>query len=147
MNWLSNRSKVILLLALTLQLIVLAVMIARPYMTLATGDTILLEVVPVDPRDLFKGDYVILSYDISRPPQNGFGSRYESEENKTIYVTIEKDEDGKHWHAKNHLFEKPTGTKFIRGRIASWNQIKFGIEEFYVQEGTGKTYEDAVHAI
>ena len=45
-------------------------MMVRPLMTLTTGETILLRVVPVDPRDLFRGDYVILSYEISRPGWN-----------------------------------------------------------------------------
>src|SRR5690606_26923443 len=33
---------------------------------LANGREIVLDVVPVDPRSLFRGDYVILGYDISR---------------------------------------------------------------------------------
>ena len=33
---------------------------------LANGREVVLEVIPVDPRSLFRGDYVILGYDISR---------------------------------------------------------------------------------
>ena len=33
---------------------------------LRSGRDVLLKTVPVDPRDLLRGDYVILSYDISR---------------------------------------------------------------------------------
>jgi uncharacterized membrane-anchored protein len=32
---------------------------------LASGKEVLLSTVPIDPRDLFKGDYVTLSYDIN----------------------------------------------------------------------------------
>jgi len=34
--------------------------------TLQTGEEVLLKTTPVDPRDLFRGDYVILNYEISR---------------------------------------------------------------------------------
>jgi uncharacterized membrane-anchored protein len=34
--------------------------------TLRTGEEVLLKTLPVDPRDLFRGDYVILRYDVSR---------------------------------------------------------------------------------
>ena len=40
-------------------------------MPLWTGEPILLRVVPVDPRDMFRGDYVALSYDFSRIPAQG----------------------------------------------------------------------------
>ena len=46
---------------------------------LANGREVVLEVIPVDPRSLFRGDYVVFGYDISRfelppgtePPQRG----------------------------------------------------------------------------
>lgn len=52
-----------------------------------TAPTILLETVPVDPRDLLRGDYMILSYKISRvpaPPTGGdAGTR-----GREIWVTL-----------------------------------------------------------
>ena len=33
---------------------------------LSSGQEVVLQTVPVDPRDLLRGDYVILRYDISR---------------------------------------------------------------------------------
>ena len=43
-------------------------MIALRAIPLLTGQTVLVKVVPVDPRELFRGDYVQLSYDFSRVP-------------------------------------------------------------------------------
>ena len=51
-----------------LQLVVLIGMIVFKAMPLWTGEPILLRVVPVDPRDMFRGDYVAISYDFSRIP-------------------------------------------------------------------------------
>ena len=36
---------------------------------LITGRKVLLKTIPVDPKDLLMGDYVILNYDISQVPE------------------------------------------------------------------------------
>jgi uncharacterized membrane-anchored protein len=48
----------------TLSITVLSGMLVRHAWPLWTGETIHLLVRPIDPRDLFRGDYVILGYDI-----------------------------------------------------------------------------------
>lgn len=54
--------------AVGFQVIVLAAMIGLRLTPLLTGDTILVRVAPVDPRDLFRGDHVVLAYEFSRVP-------------------------------------------------------------------------------
>jgi uncharacterized membrane-anchored protein len=54
-----------------LQLVILVGMIAVRAIPLVTGQIVLVKVQPVDPRDLFRGDYVILSYDFSRISPEG----------------------------------------------------------------------------
>ncbi len=49
-----------------LSLIVLASMLVSHAWPLWTGESIYLRVRPVDPRDLFRGDYVVLAYEIDR---------------------------------------------------------------------------------
>jgi len=66
---------------------------------LANGREVVLEVIPVDPRSLFRGDYVILGYDISRyklPPGTTPPKR-----NDFFYVTLRKGEGDtfKPWNA------------------------------------------------
>ena len=46
--------------------------------------------------------------------------------------------------AERFAAQRPTGGTFLRGTIDRWDQIQFGIESFYVQEGTGLKYERAV---
>ena len=133
-----------LLTGLAFQLVVLLAMIAMPLMTMMSGDTILLRVVPVDPRDLFRGDYVILSYDFSRIPPKEIPEFEASMRNgKTIFVSIEPDKVGKHWHASRFSLEKPSSGKFLCGRYKDWNRIEFGIESYFVQRGEGWKYESA----
>ena len=107
----------------------------------------LLKVVPVDPRDLMRGDYVILGYDISRVPPGTFlgGSASPGERaGRTVYVVLEPDEDGRHYHGAGVVEEPPANGPFIRGTLEASGRIVFGIESYFVQEGKGKEYEQAV---
>lgn len=56
-------------------LAVLVTMLVRHAWPLWTGDTIYLTVRPIDPRDLFRGDYVTLSYDLDVLHVNQSGVR------------------------------------------------------------------------
>ena len=60
---------------------------------LKNGREIVLPIVPVDPRDLFRGEYVRLGYDIGTvpaQPARGPGTR----RNAAFYVTLEKNPQG-----------------------------------------------------
>lgn len=145
LEWIKDRERAMLIVGVGFQLVVLIAMIVTPFMTLITGDTILLRVVPVDPRDLFRGDYVILSYEFSRfPPQGIPGLQSTDHQGQTVYVAIVPEEDGKHWRASQFSLQKPSTGKFLRGQIKGWNRIEFGIESYFVQEGEGLRYERAV---
>lgn len=152
-----NRQRLILFAAICLQVIVLVSMIglhAAPYLV---GDRILLRVVPIDPRDIFRGDYVVLSYDISRVPAAGIagipqsGNWWSRRTNRDawladrmVYVTLEPEPDGRHWKAGTISTEQPASGKFIRGTYSpQFGQapIQYGIEAYYVQEGHGRDLE------
>ena len=64
-RWLRDRERAVLWTTIGFQFAVLAGMIALHAAPLMFGETIRLKVEPVDPRDVMRGDYVILSYDIS----------------------------------------------------------------------------------
>ena len=61
-----STTSALLLAVAVLQSAVLGWMLWDRISLLRDGQAILLDVEPVDPRDLFRGDYVILSYPISR---------------------------------------------------------------------------------
>ncbi len=115
--------------------------------TLRTGREVVLETMPVDPRDLFRGDYVILSYDASildlavlpndlKQPAHG----------QTVYVVLTT--EGPHATPKAVYVVRPSQeTIFLKGRI-EWVQerrirVEYGIESFFVPEGKGHPLERA----
>lgn len=58
------HKRIIVILIACLWVAVAAAFIFSKQIILKTGKTILLETLPVDPRDLLRGDYVVLSYKI-----------------------------------------------------------------------------------
>lgn len=139
--------------AFVLQVTLLGWMIADRAMLLQNGREIRLDVIPVDPRDLLRGDYVILTYEISRfdaPPVTvseylNWGDR--------VYVTIAEGEGG--WEAVAIGSERPVGT-FLQGtieRVSGFSgadcgdfgcktySVEYNLERFFVPEGTGRELE------
>ena len=105
---------------------------------LATGERVRLHVEPVDPNDPFRGEYVALSYDISRLPVVGGTAPRRG----PVYVVLER--RGRAWPGERATVERPPDDEtFIRGR---WNggQIEYGIETYYVEEGESPRYERAI---
>ena len=152
LGWLRKRERAVLIAAIGLQVVVLLAMIALRALPLLFGDTVLIRVVPVDPRDLFRGDYVVLGYEFSRVPAAGIdglppeiaGVRSRDWEGRTVYVSLAPEPDGAHWRAGMVGIHRPAGGRYLRGRIAGYNRLEFGIEAYYVQEGKGREYEKAV---
>jgi uncharacterized membrane-anchored protein len=157
-TWCRDRRRALLIAAGVFQFAILAAMVAIHAAPLVFGETIVLRVEPVDPRDLFRGDYVTLAYTISRVPPAGIAGipdartpgydrpRWEPEE-QVIYASLEPEADGRHWHATKISTERPANGKFIRGVYRRYvygpSRLYYGIETFYVPEGTGRKYEDA----
>lgn len=153
-DWFKAHTPGILFAAVFLQLAVLLGMIALHLAPLVVGERILLRVHPVDPRDPFRGEYVILSYDFSQVPPGGIPGapplpswrNYRANleyEDRPVYVTLTPEEDGKHYKASGYSLERPTSGRYIKGRFdPGWaNSLRFGIEAFYVQEGRGSVLE------
>ena len=83
------------LLVAGLQTGVLGYMIASRAAILRSGMEVLLKTAPVDPRDLLRGDYVILSYDISSVPGESLvGPRPALSGWQVLSVRLKKQPDG-----------------------------------------------------
>ncbi len=63
-----NKKIVYFILALTVQAAILAAVPAKQIYTRLTGKTIFIKTAPVDPYSLLSGYYVVLNYEIARPP-------------------------------------------------------------------------------
>jgi uncharacterized membrane-anchored protein len=96
------------------------------------GEHVLLRVEPVDPHDPFRGEYVALTYRISRVPHPPSG---------VVYVRLHRENGA--WTGDRAVAERPTSGTFIRGRVRG-GSIHYGIESFFVREGTARRYEQAV---
>jgi uncharacterized membrane-anchored protein len=151
MAWIKGHERLVLLAAAAFQMVVLVAMIGLRVTPLLAGETILVRVVPVDPRDLFRGDYMVLGYDFSRVPPAGIEDLADSDRQREqqwqglpVYVTLVPEPDGKHWRAERFSLSQPTSGKYLRGRIAGRGRLDFGIEAYYLQEGQGGKYEEAM---
>lgn len=129
-------------LIVTLQVLFLFGMIGVRYFTLSSGTPVLLKATPVDPWDAFRGEYVMLEYDITWI--KGEGLDLKSNQPKDVYVVLEKGE--KYWNAAGIYLDKPDLTSdqiFVKGEVGYFNDFKdeyhvsYGIESYFVEEGTG----------
>ncbi|RJP60612.1 MAG: hypothetical protein C4541_03650 [Candidatus Auribacter fodinae] len=114
--------------------------------TVQTGTEVILETRIIDPRDLFRGDYVILSYDISRfNMSDTFLDNDSIAPGGSVYVSLRIDGNG-HAHPQNVYPEKPSvDVFFIKGKVHAVNNgfinIVYGIESYFVPEGKGREIE------
>jgi uncharacterized membrane-anchored protein len=110
------------------------------------ANIVLLETMPVDPRDLLRGDFVILNYKISSMPIATLQTGPSALDGRTVWVALEK--RGKfHEIAEASLnpIEEAPGRIIARGTIESRPnaplmqqvQVTYGIERYYVPEGLG----------
>lgn len=128
-----------------LWLILISGLVLTQEFTLLTGKEILLKTIPVDPRDILRGDYVILNYEIAQIPKETFAY------NSTIYMSLGTD-DNNVGYVENISYNKPSNNLYLKGKVAECNTIvpilksgrcvNFGIESYFVKEGAGKILEN-----
>lgn len=125
---------------------------------LRNGKEVLLKIEPVDPRDLLRGDYIILGYDISRIPVKMIANIPPdklSSDDTTIVVRLNKGSDN-YWQPTAAWFGKaPTPAAAdeadISGHVAEGWDLRgeeatiapdYGIERFYLPEGEGMAIQN-----
>jgi uncharacterized membrane-anchored protein len=131
----------------------IAGMAASKEVSLARAPLVHLETRPVDPRDLLRGDYVILSYAISQIERGKFRGDIPKEfAGKTVYVALKA---GTPFHEGAYAsfapFTPAAGETLLKGKagFARWQRdaaaqdqqpiaIDYGLERYYVAEGTGE---------
>lgn len=127
-------TKRVVYIIITVWLGIIAIFALSSELTLRTGKAVLLKTVPVDPRDLFRGDYVILRYEISQLPE-----KYDFKSDQKVYVVLNVDESN--IATIDYVSEKqPKNEFFIKGIVRKKyrrSRIEYGIESFFVKEHTG----------
>lgn len=144
------------------QLAALAAMVADKQWTLNTGTPVVLQTEPVDPRSLFMGDYARLNYSISRLRLDGdeaVGGDREFRRRDVVWVALQPDPAGaRALSVHRERSGVPAGLVALRGEVLyasdhDWDrasnksvkrrtlQVRYGIEQYFVQEGTGRQIE------
>ncbi len=139
----------LLILAVT-QTAALVWMVGDRVALLSSGREIVLETVPVDPRSLFRGDYVRLRYKISSIDQTLWAEGARFERNDEVYVTL-RAKGRAHPEVISVGKNRPGTLKadelVIRGRVTYAGKklsVRYGLERYYVPEGEGKRLERMV---
>lgn len=118
--------------------------------TFFTGTDLTLKTVPVDPRDLFRGDYVILRYTINSISMDSILTNEEPFiKDDEIYVKL--DLSSKYAKPKEVSKKKFKNGINIKGKVTRTNgrkiDIQYGIETYFVRQGKGKEIEREIDKI
>lgn len=145
-------------------LLILSGMIVGHAWPLWTGRVVTMKVVPVDPRDLFRGEYVHLDISAnqlyphgSAVPQGGSWAYVEaldavfeqSRRGSIVYVQLAASASGDYVPVSASLKPQP-GAFNLRGRVrypADSDRVlvvDYGLDAFYMQEGKGRRVEEAI---
>jgi uncharacterized membrane-anchored protein len=126
---------------------------------LRNGKEVLLKVEPVDPRDLLRGDFIYLSYDISRIPVKliaNIPADQNSTQDGPIVVRLKRGADG-YWRPVTAWLRKapaeaaPDEVDIVGHIFSGWNlsadpdatvSPNYGIERFYLPEGEGMAIQN-----
>ncbi len=144
----------LVLVAIAAQILVLAFMAGKREVISATGQQVYLRSAPIDPRDPFRGDFVRLRYNINTIHQQDYRGTANLKELPTgsiLYTALK--EGARDVYTFDYLTDKkPDGQIFIKGRLnRDWSfnpiwedntvNVKYGIEQYFVQQGRGKEME------
>ena len=148
---------------------VLAHMVWDRETLIRTGRQIDLAVIPVDPRSLFRGDYVVLGYEISQVPRTLIAGKVRRGEQVFVRLT----QDNGVWKPRSVSRDYPADQTALNDDVvmaarvmyapleeadetdgdepdppnsAARVRLRYGIESFFVPEGTGSEIERDVGA-
>ena len=138
-----------LVIALALQVAILVMVLVPPFIVSLTGSRIYLETRRVDPRALFRGDYVILDYLIQdEVPYDTVSASYELGD--PIYITVTTSRPAEFVYASLERPKVQHGQACLKARAE--NNPRFRgpdntsvhfpqLSQLFVSEGEGKKLE------
>lgn len=144
-----RRTKLLLGLVLA-QMLVLLGIAGSHYAVTWYGQEVRIKTVPVDPRDMMYGDYVVLSYDISRLDRALWkGPGDIPKKGETVYVLLQNGTSGSGAYEAAGLYRSKPPVQgadvVLKGRVDysfdNTIHVRYGLEKYYVPENTGKALE------
>lgn len=144
-----------LVLACCVPVLILLGMCIKPLYTLLTGEEMTLQTKPLDPSDVFRGDYVTLKYEAEEVPkklvEQSVVTRLQDRGGEfEVYVLMEK-KNGVHTPIKVTL-SKPDKGEFLNGTISYIDKdnrgqeiafISYDLDNYYLEDNTGTKWEKA----
>ncbi len=139
-------------LVIGLQLAVPAWMALQRELIVQYGERFWLRTAPVDPRDIFRGDYVRLDYGFSQIPPRQAAEDLQARgvrRGDLLYLTLEPAPGGLA-RAASLTAQVPAAGPFLRGRaLLEWRArpgagalgVRYGIEKYFVEQGRGLEME------
>lgn len=110
----------------------------------ASGTEVILDLEPVDPRDLLAGYYVIVSTPLHTLEPDSLAGDDAFAAGDDLYAIIEEDEDGS-WRAVSIHLSRPEAGVFLHGKVqyASETMIRanYNLERYYADEETAQALE------
>lgn len=147
LNFARRKRRLFFILAIGLQFCFLLALMWPSFATIARGDEIVVHAMPVDPWDLFRGDYITIEYGFSRIKSPGAGMLNEFKAGSPVFVVLSK--SGGTW-VMSRVVKEPcplaSGQIGLKGRVkyASDDEITvhYGLERVYIEEGRGRQLSD-----
>jgi uncharacterized membrane-anchored protein len=140
-----------LILAVAAQLLVLAWMAGEREWIVRTGQRLYLRTAPIDPRDLFRGDFVRLQYEINSVRVEHVDTRAAERRRHEVMYTRLRPAGEDVYEAAGTSQTRPADGLFLRGRTEDgWRMgwrgtghffVKYGIEQLFVEQGSGLALE------
>jgi uncharacterized membrane-anchored protein len=129
-----------------IQLALIAAPLADRLQVQMNGQEVVLNLIPVDPRDLLRGDYVIINLEIGRvSPELHSKGGVGLEPGDTVYAGLEVADSGAARVVRLTRIRSEAGALAIAGTYRSMSggelNIDYAIDAFYLPEGTGKEIE------
>lgn len=142
--------------------LILIAMTLVPLMTLNFGQEIKIKTLPVDPRDVFRGDYVTLNYEINELPMDRVPEVFKDEtawqkmRNVPLFVVLKQ--NGAYYEADYATFQRPASGIYLKGHFqwvvwgpadvefkgsgATGIRLTYNLDQFFVPENTGRSLEE-----
>lgn len=146
--WWQNRTVTIILavLGLLAVLVFINVKIMTYETHLTSGETVLLELAPVDPRGFMQGDYMTLSYALEREVLDTLDKNRTRDKTSEGYVIVALDKNNVGHFVRLADDYTPddltTNEKALYYRLRN-GSVKLATNAFFFQEGHGEAFEAA----
>jgi len=129
-------------LAVALQMVIMGLVLVQPLMVIQSGTVSFLETEKMDPRALFRGDYVILGYTLAQGILSKSEQRLISS-GEPVYVTITTTRPARFVAVGLDKPPLAEGQACLVGRVRGFGgAVDFPqIAQYFVPEGTGRALE------